>query len=255
MPSIAKEAVDFSKRVEAIKQATVDYVYNLGQGLSRQDLAVLVSEIDFTALVNDLGYVSNVDKMIASYEGILKGLDPLAPVSEEVLQALASTDKAFYLSKGSDLANTMKQELTRGALLGTKRADMKATIEGLSGFKDYQVEALVDTSQRVFSRSVTAAMADELPDDTKYIYVGATDEKTRDICLEMLAAGELTQAEIEDQFPGAFITGGGINCRHSWRIVTAKSDKLSTEGKAQELLKDNPPSKPPQTPVEQASNG
>ena len=218
--TIAKEAADFAKRVEAIKAATVDYVYNLGQGLSRQELAVLVSEIDFTALVNELGYVSNVDKMVGSYVNILKGLDPIAPLSEEVLQALAQTDRAFYLAKGGDLANTMKQELTRGALLGSTRSQMKTALTELSGYRPDQIETLIDTSQRVFSRSVTAAMADELPDDTKYVYVGALDDKTRDICLEMLSAGALTMAEIDAQFPGAFIEGGGFNCRHQWRIAT-----------------------------------
>ena len=220
MATIAKEAVDFAKRVEAIKRATVNYVYDLGAGLSRQELAVLIDSIDFTALVNDLGYVSNVDKLVGSYVNILRGLDPLAPVSEEVLQALANTDRAFYLSKGGDLANTMKQELARGALLGRSRSEMRNAIAELGGFRADQIETLVDTSQRVFSRSVTAAMADELPDDTKYVYFGANDDKTRPICQEMLAAGPLTQAEIDARFPGAFIEGGGYNCRHSWRIAT-----------------------------------
>lgn len=220
MATISKEAVAFAKRVEAIKVATVDYVYNLGQGLSRQELAVLVGNIDFTALVNELGYVSNVDKLVGSYVNILKDLDPIAPLSEEVLQALANTDRAFYLSKGGDLANTMKQELTRGALIGSSRSQAKAALTELSGYRPDQIETLIDTSQQVFSRSVTAAMADELPDSTKYVYVGANDDKTREICLEMLNAGELTMAEIEAQFGNAFIEGGGWNCRHQWRIAT-----------------------------------
>ena len=228
MATIAKEAVDFAKRVEAIKRATVDYVYDLGAGLSRQELAVLIDSIDFTALVNDLGYVSNVDKLVGSYVNILRGLDPLAPVSEEVLQALANTDRAFYLSKGGDLANTMKQEIARGALLGRSRSEMIAAVALIDGYKDYQIEALVDTARRVYSRSVTAAMAEELPDNTKWIYVGATDDRTRDICLQMLAEGEMTEAEINAKYPGAFIDGGGYNCRHSWRAVTSVSKKLST---------------------------
>ena len=220
MATISKEAIDFAKRVEAVKQATVEYVYNLGQGLSRQELATLVGNIDFTALVNELGYVSSVEKLTASYVNILSGLDPLAPVSEEVLQALVNTDRAFYLSKGGDLANTMKQELTKGALLGTGKKQMKEAIKDLSGYRPDQIETIVDTASQVFSRSVTAAMADELPDETKYRYVGADDDKTRPICREMLDSGALTMAEIDSQFPGAFIEGGGFNCRHQWRIAT-----------------------------------
>ena len=220
MPTIAKEAADFAKRVEAIKTATVNYVYELGQGMTRQELTVLVAQIDFTALVNELGYGASVDQVAANYVNILRGLDPIAPLSEEVLQALVNTDKAFLAGKGADLANTMKRELTQGIIGGSSRAQIAEAIKEVSGFRPDQVETLIDTSQRVFSRSVTAAMADELPEETKYVYSGALDDKTRDICVQMLSAGALTRAEIEAEFGNAFIEGGGWNCRHSWRIAT-----------------------------------
>ena len=250
MPTIERTAIEFAKRTEAIKAKTVDYVYNLGQGLSRQELAVLVGQIDFTALVNELGYESSVNTLTANYINILKGVAPIAPLSEEVLAALVNTDKAWYLTKGSDLANTMKQELSRAALTGSTRATMKEAIKDVSGFRPDQVEAIVDTAQRTFSRSVTAAMTDEMPPDTTYIYLGPQDDKTRDICVEMGAAGALTRAEIESQFPGTMATGGGIRCRHEWRLETSKSDKLSGEAKAQEMLDDGDAKKGAGTPLQ-----
>ena len=99
MPTIEKTAIEFAKRVEAIKLATVDYIYDLGANLSRQELAILISEIDFTAVVNELGYVSNLDKLTARYIDVLRGLDPIAPLSDDILQALVNTDRAFYLAK------------------------------------------------------------------------------------------------------------------------------------------------------------
>jgi hypothetical protein len=255
LPTIERTAIEFAKRTEAIKAATVDYVYNLGANMSRQELAVLVGQIDFTQLVNELGYVSNVDKLTSRYVDILRTIDPIAPLSEEVLQALVATDNAFYLSKGSDLASTMKQELSRGALTGASRATMKEAIKDVSGFRPDQVETLVDTAQRTFSRSVTAAMTEEMPPDTTYIYIGPVDDKTRDVCVEMAAAGALTRPQIESQFPGSMVTGGGFNCRHAWRLETKKSDKLSGEGKAQTKLDDGEAKKGAGTPLQNQVDG
>ena len=252
MPLIEKNAELFANAVEAVKRATVDHVYNLGQNLSRQELVVLVDSLDFTALVNGLGYERAVDDLLGTYVGVLGELEGIAPVSETVLQALANTDRSFYLGKGTDLANTIKQELTRGALQGLSRDTMRAAIADVSGFTAPQVRTIIDTSVRVFSRSVTAAMADNLPDTAKYIYVGPVDDKTRDICLAMVAAGPLTQAEVDAQFPGGFVDGGGFNCRHSWRLVTSQSNKIEKQGEAESIISKNPPNTTPQTELEKS---
>ena len=53
----------------------------------------------------------------------------------------------------------------------------------------------------------------------------------------MAAAGELTKDEIDAQFPGAFIDGGGYNCRHAWVPVDA-ADMVNQEA-AQKALDAN----------------
>lgn len=239
MDNIEKTAIAFTKRVEAIKNATVDYVYDLGGNLSRQELATLIGGLDFNALVNQLGYESSVDELIESYVTVLKDLNQIAPLSEEVLEALANTDRAFYLSKGGDLANTMKQELSRGALLGIGRTAMKSSLAELGGYRPDQIQTLVDTAVRTFGRTVNVAMMDELPDTAKYFYFGPVDDKTRDICLEMAAAGEMTQDQIVSQFGSGVLTdGGGYNCRHEWRLVTSKSSKLEKSEEAEKRLEE-----------------
>ena len=57
-------------------------------------------------------------------------------------------------------------------------------------------------------------------DGMLYVYEGPADDRTRDECLQMMAAGKLTKQEIQDRFGNAFIDGGGYNCRHSWVRVT-----------------------------------
>jgi len=252
MPTIDQNADKFARNLEAIKKATVDHVYKLGDGLSRQEMTVLIDRLDFTALVNDLGYTKSVDELMASYKGVLQGLEGIAPVSETVLQALANTDKAFYLGKGTDLANTIKQELTRGALQGLSRETMKAAIADVTGFSAPQVRTIIDTAMRTFSRDVGVAMSENLPANTLYFYAGPADIKTRDICLAMLSAGNLTTAQIDSQFPGSRSSGGGHNCRHNWARVSDLSHKFSKQKEAEQLIKDNPPKTKPQTPLEKS---
>ena len=84
-------------------------------------------------------------------------------------------------------------------------------------------ETLANTSLDTYSRAVERVMAEQDPAGTLYVYEGPEDDRTRDECLAMLAAGELTLAEIDAQFPGAFVDGGGFNCRHSWVPVDASA--------------------------------
>ena len=80
-------------------------------------------------------------------------------------------------------------------------------------------------------------MAENDPPGTKYVYLGALDDKTRDLCLDMISAGALTQDEIEAQFPGTFETAGGFACRHRWARQTSVSDKLTDSKGAEGKIK------------------
>ena len=64
-------------------------------------------------------------------------------------------------------------------------------------------------------------MMDIAPSNTKYVYIGPVDEKTRDECLQMASAGRLTLEQIKSQFGEAvLVDGGGFNCRHKWEIAS-----------------------------------
>ena len=47
-----------------------------------------------------------------------------------------------------------------------------------------------------YSRSVSAFMIDSAPEDTEYVYIGPADERTREFCLQLMAAGDLTSDDI-----------------------------------------------------------
>ena len=99
-------------------------------------------------------------------------------------------------------------------------------------------------------------MASDDPDNARYIYQGPVDDRTRDICIDMMSAGALTRDEVDSEFPGAFGDGGGFNCRHRWARETSSSEKLSDKKGAEKLKskkQDEGKWRTPQTPQQQFS--
>ena len=99
-----------------------------------------------------------------------------------------------------------------------------------------QVETLVTTSLNNYSRAVGYSVMQENPDDTLYWYIGPADGKTRDICLQQISAGKLTQKEIISNFGVSVLRkAGGYNCRHKWEVAGTVSEFY--ESKDAEKLK------------------
>ena len=81
-------------------------------------------------------------------------------------------------------------------------------------------------------------MMDIAPDNTKYVYIGPVDDRTRDECLSMASAGAITKKEIVSRFGEAvLIDGGGFNCRHKWEIQS-KEGGFNDPEEAKKRLKD-----------------
>ena len=83
-------------------------------------------------------------------------------------------------------------------------------------------------------------MIDKMPDNTKYVYIGALDDRSRAECLEMMSAGRQTKAQIESRFGSkVFSEGGGYNCRHKWEIAVQDKFGHDPEGAKKKLDKLN----------------
>ena len=117
-----------------------------------------------------------------------------------------------------------------------------------------QARTLANTALNSFERSVTSEMTRLDPPTAKYVYQGVVDDKTRDICLAMISAGALTKDEVDSHFPGAFIDGGGFNCRHRWAKDTSVSKKLTaSKEQTEKFIAKRGSSYKPQTYQEQVS--
>lgn len=103
-------------------------------------------------------------------------------------------------------------------------------------------KALINTRLNTYSRIATNTMMKDAPSDTKYVYVGPIDERTRDECLRYASAGALTEEQIKaNGWTASLVDGGGINCRHKWEIASSEGIKLFEGKQAQKVIQGKTP--------------
>jgi len=216
---IDQAAVEYSSAYSRAITEIIDEVLKLRRsGLPMDEILQQLAQSDMLQMMlNNMG--DAIDQLMVSYERVLLNLSGFGDVSEATLDALVNLDRATFMGNLAGQAETIKQQLARALIAGESERVIEQAIFRNGVLRPDQVETLVNTSMNTFSRNVTYEMAKGMPRETKYFYQGPVDGRTRPICLEMVAAGELTRREIERSYPGAFVDGGGYNCRHRWTAV------------------------------------
>ena len=261
MPDLKdKASMEFAKAITKVQEELVSQVMELrNQGLSRNEILLVLESLDMEVLVLDkLGLQADIDNLMLTYQRVLSGMEMTGTVTEEVLTALVRMDRATFMSEAGVMGNNIKKQLARGVLAdATEKQIRDGILKGAGGtLRVDQAATLANTALNSFERSVTSEMTRLDPPTAKYVYQGVVDDKTRDICLEMISAGSMTKDEVESQFPGAFIDGGGFNCRHRWAKDTSVSDKLTDKKGAEKVISTKAKEgkwKKPQTYQEQVS--
>ena len=115
---------------------------------------------------------------------------------------------------GTD-ASELKNILNSATISGMQTSEILNQVSVASSASGQR--AILNTRLNTYSRVATNTMMKDAPADTKYVYVGPIDDRTRDECLEYASAGPLTEAQIiESRWSASLVYGGGINWRHKW---------------------------------------
>ena len=206
-------------------------------------------------ILNTFGGQTNINQLSGMYEELLSNLEGFGPITPETLTALTNMNQATFTSNMINTANQTRQALATGVIMDNSEEQLRnMLLNGQGGLTFAQATTLANTSLNTYSRSVTRVMAEEMPDNTKYYYDGPIDDRTRQICIEISANGTLTMREIDERFPGAFVDGGGWNCRHRWTMSTRsdQGEKSSAVKRRDELIEKG--NYNPQTLLEQYEN-
>ena len=214
----------------------VEDILDLQRTLTRDEFISLISTLDVDDYIfNQIGMQNELNQYIASYEGVLLGMEATGQVTEETLQALVRLDEATFRKQISTMGEQIIDEAVKGIIGGKTEREIAQSMLG-NVLRPDQAETLANTALNTFERNVTAQMTAFDPEDATYVYQGPIDKKTRDICLKMMASGSMTRDDIDSQYPGAFVDGGGFNCRHRWARETSVSRELTDPQQAERFI-------------------
>ena len=253
-PTIEQAAEAYGKALDKVKTELASLVDGMSsQGLTRGEMAARLFEVDFVELLGkEYGLDAATGQLALAHGLVVDKMTKFGKITPEMLEGLVNLDQATLIKRTELIATQAQKVVLQNVMQGTQGAVKLGDVIKSALDADISTAAVkteVNTILNTFSRSVNNEMSATAPKGTKYVYEGPVDEKTRDICLEMAAAGELTRDEIASDYPGTFLDGGGFNCRHQWTETDAAF--FTDQKKAEELSEGKPKA---QTPLEKSLN-
>jgi len=162
--------------------------------------------------------------MSAGAVGILENtFTTTAPLTESALKGLLTSVEMKLSSRftdvvGNDMRSIIVDGISTGKFPNQILKESKEKLEEL-GHSVANAQKEIRTGFSQYSNSVTNAMAEKAPADTKYVYIGAYDDRTRPECEEKIQFGEGTREEIIARFGD--MNNEIWNCRHGWDEVSS----------------------------------
>ena len=156
----------------------------------------------------------------AEYEAgvvmMLENMYSTSALSEAVLQSLLNNTKAILSSELTNkLSSNMMQSIVNGISSGQTPTQVMESIAIVTP----DIETLVVTTYGQYSNAVTNLISQKLPDNTKYVYIGAYDSRTREACVSKIESSPATRSEIIAQFGD--MNNEIWNCRHGWEQMSS----------------------------------
>ena len=116
------------------------------------------------------------------------------PINEQTLDSFLSGNISVLDEIIGTDASQLKNILNSATISGMQSSEILNQVTAASSASGQR--AILNTRLNTYSRVATNTMMKDAPKNTKYIYVGPVDDRTRDECLDMASAGALTEADI-----------------------------------------------------------
>ena len=233
--TIDANAVKIAELVDKARAELIKDLYNIGNEINDAEVfvqAMLQLDIKGT-LKNKLQKATSI--YTNAHKQVLESTIGFAAVQPAVLTGfLELNQEIFDDTLVNTIASHIKNEVVKGVQSGLSVNDIINTVTQ-SSISNAQMETLVTTTLNDYSRTITNEMMLNSSANTRYIYIGPNDEKTRPECRKYINAGRLTRKQIEGKGWGeTFTKGGGFNCRHKWEIDIKEGSLFYEPDKAKE---------------------
>ena len=234
---IRRTVEELSRKFQLAQEEAISAMLGLVEGKSNAEAIAILNELDIGAVM-----AAKTSGILTAYTagnvGSLISKEMFAPIGEFELQALLTQSEQYLSGQISAMGNVLKQEVING-IINRSTANEILDIIGKKGFSaGVGMKRIINDGLNNYSRAVSRMMMEEAPDNTKYIYIGPADEKTRDFCLSAIQAGEVTMKQIESMgWRSSLTDGGGVNCRHGWEMASRDTrSQFYRKEEAEEIL-------------------
>jgi len=222
-------AVDtFMEEIGQLETALFKDLSKIAKGLDKltdTELIRVIRELNLFQDLLDRGYINSVNGLMTAYEGQLsgiakeavkRGINPIKGATVQQLEFLQELDTRKLLGTAEAFSNELTSGLFQGIVAGESPSSIVARLSETINLQTHQLNVAVHDGIRQFDN--TARMKVFEGEDVKWIYNPGAIPTTRDICLEALSAGVVTEAERNSLSAGGS-DRGGFNCRHDWLVV------------------------------------
>ena len=210
-------AETIARQTEALQKEMVRDLYKLSKDTrfkSIDEFLLAIDQLDLDRIVR-LKAQNIMQGYTLAHTQILTDMTLFAEITEETLRALTNFSTSSFADHLGSMGGVFKRELIKGAISGTTETGIFQAIQQQAGLSNKQMRTMVTTGLNDYTRSVGKIMMDSAAKNKRFRYVGAIDNRTRDLCLQIWGAGEMTQSQIINQFgQSVLVEGGGYNCRH-----------------------------------------
>ena len=213
---IDNAAEQIANLVDKAKADLLTDLYNIKRSATLGEFIEIVSTIDIEGtLKNKLQKATSV--YANAHRQVLESTIGFAEIEGSLLTGFAKlNEQLFDNSIIRTISGHIRTQIVKGVEAGLTITEIVGSVTNAS-ISNAQMQTLVNTTLNTYSRQVTNQMMKVAPKNTKYVYIGPVDDRTRDECLDMASIGKLTEAQIISQFGAAVLQdGGGFNCRHKW---------------------------------------
>lgn len=235
--NIDANAIKIAELVDKARAELIQDLYKIGNEIDDAEVfvqAMLQLDVKGT-LKSKLQNATNI--YLEAHRQVLESTIGFAQVEGTVVTGLAQLNQEIFDDTlVNTIASHIRNEVVKGIQSGLTTTQIIQSVTQ-SSISNAQIETLVTTTLNDYSRTITNQMMDIAPANSKYVYIGPIDEKTRPECITYAAAGRLTKKEIESRgWSETLIRGGGFNCRHKWEIASSVGTSFHNKKKADKRL-------------------
>ncbi len=179
---------------------------------SIDEFLLAIDQLDIEQIVR-LKAQNIVNGYTAAHTQILADMTLFGEITEDTLRALTNFSTSSFADSLGKMGGVIKTEIVKGALGEATEQGILQAIQQQAGLSNAQMRTLVTTGLNDYSASVGKIMIDESPENEKFRYVGAIDDRTRPLCIKIWEAGAMTKKEIKAKFGSeVLVERGGYNC-------------------------------------------